>query len=96
MIETNAVALRKSLETSTRSTVIPDTRGSATSKRIAVETTSRIASAIRRPRWEGISVSNLGNGVAQDLCARVCGDSVRNPFQRFSGLTPGLSHGGGQ
>jgi len=56
MIDTYTVAWRKSLETSALTTVTERTRGSATSKRIAVATTSRIASAIRKLRCVGIDV----------------------------------------
>ena len=45
-----------------RSTVTPLTRGSATSNRIAEETTSRIASATRGPRCDGIGGSSLALG----------------------------------
>jgi hypothetical protein len=50
MIETEMVALRRSPVRSTRRTVTARTRGSAISNRIAEETTSRIASAMRRLR----------------------------------------------
>src|SRR5262249_22132722 len=88
MTETYTVAFRRSPETSTRSTVTDRTRGSATSKRIAEEATSRIASAIRRLLCDGMGASYVHDSEAQDLGSGMDGDRVGDVFEDLQRIVP--------
>ena len=103
MIETKTEASRRSSVTSARRTVIPVTRGSETSKRIDDETTSRIASATLRLRWDGMvgspsiraglagqsSVIETVHRTSTNFHARVAGDRVGHAVEDLAGLLDG-------